>query len=155
KRRQRSWISARVQVFLPRRPLDWSLSSRSRARALRARPCCWARLVRYSRTNAFTVESFSAASCRTAARTLSSTLNVIFFIFTQYMCNCVERQKWSREVVWDRGTARLCRESAESGTPGPIRTADLLLRRQTLYPAELRAHITTNPIVVAAGPPVK
>ena len=27
-----------------------------------------------------------------------------------------------------------------SGTPGPIRTADLLLRRQTLYPAELRAH---------------
>jgi hypothetical protein len=25
------------------------------------------------------------------------------------------------------------------GTPGPIRTADLLLRRQTLYPAELRA----------------
>ena len=26
------------------------------------------------------------------------------------------------------------------GTPGPIRTADLLLRRQTLYPAELRAH---------------
>jgi hypothetical protein len=28
-----------------------------------------------------------------------------------------------------------------SGTPGPIRTADLLLRRQTLYPAELRAHI--------------
>lgn len=28
------------------------------------------------------------------------------------------------------------------GTPGPIRTADLLLRRQTLYPAELRAHTT-------------
>ena len=26
-----------------------------------------------------------------------------------------------------------------NGTPGPIRTADLLLRRQTLYPAELRA----------------
>src|ERR1017187_6672801 len=30
----------------------------------------------------------------------------------------------------------------ECGTPGRIRTADLLLRRQTLYPAELRAHIT-------------
>ena len=28
-----------------------------------------------------------------------------------------------------------------SGTPGGIRTHDLLLRRQTLYPAELRAHL--------------
>ena len=27
----------------------------------------------------------------------------------------------------------------ENGTPGPIRTVDLLLRRQLLYPAELRA----------------
>ena len=35
------------------------------------------------------------------------------------------------------------------GTPGPIRTADLLLRRQTLYPAELRAHET--PFSVARG----
>jgi hypothetical protein len=35
------------------------------------------------------------------------------------------------------------------GTPGPIRTADLLLRRQTLYPAELRAH---NPPVVSLTP---
>jgi hypothetical protein len=34
----------------------------------------------------------------------------------------------------------------EGGTPGPIRTAGLLLRRQTLYPAELRAH-TNTPIV--------
>ena len=29
------------------------------------------------------------------------------------------------------------------GTPGAIRTRDLLLRRQTLYPAELRAHKET------------
>jgi hypothetical protein len=28
----------------------------------------------------------------------------------------------------------------EIGTPERIRTSDLLLRRQTLYPAELRAH---------------
>jgi hypothetical protein len=28
------------------------------------------------------------------------------------------------------------------GTPGVIRTPDPLLRRQVLYPAELRAHIT-------------
>jgi hypothetical protein len=30
--------------------------------------------------------------------------------------------------------------SEEFGTPEWIRTTDLLLRRQTLYPAELRAH---------------
>jgi hypothetical protein len=30
-----------------------------------------------------------------------------------------------------------------SGTPEWIRTTDLLLRRQTLYPAELRAHKLT------------
>jgi hypothetical protein len=29
-----------------------------------------------------------------------------------------------------------------AGTPGTIRTCDLLLRRQTLYPAELRALLT-------------
>ena len=29
----------------------------------------------------------------------------------------------------------------ENGTPDKIRTCDLLLRRQALYPAELRAHI--------------
>ncbi len=28
-----------------------------------------------------------------------------------------------------------------SGAPGEIRTHDLLIRSQTLYPAELRAHI--------------
>ena len=28
----------------------------------------------------------------------------------------------------------------KNGTPGGIRTHDLLLRRQTLYPAELRVH---------------
>ena len=28
-----------------------------------------------------------------------------------------------------------------NGTPGAIRTRDLSLRRRTLYPAELRAHI--------------
>ncbi len=27
-----------------------------------------------------------------------------------------------------------------TGTPGPIRTADLLVRSQLLYPAELRVH---------------
>ena len=30
------------------------------------------------------------------------------------------------------------------GTPGVIRTPDPLLRRQVLYPAELRAHIVNN-----------
>ena len=31
-------------------------------------------------------------------------------------------------------------ENARNGAPGEIRTPDLLLRRQPLYPAELRAH---------------
>ena len=35
-----------------------------------------------------------------------------------------------------------------NGTPEWIRTTDLLLRRQTLYPAELRAHIGSISIVV-------
>ena len=36
------------------------------------------------------------------------------------------------------------REKAKrkSGAPGEIRTPDLLLRRQSLYPSELRAHAT-------------
>ena len=43
------------------------------------------------------------------------------------------------------------------GTPEWIRTTDLLLRRQTLYPAELRAHagnftlIVPHPVVVLPG----
>ncbi len=32
-----------------------------------------------------------------------------------------------------------------NGTPGVIRTPDPLLRRQVLYPAELRAHIAVRP----------
>ena len=36
----------------------------------------------------------------------------------------------------------------KNGTPEWIRTTDLLLRRQTLYPAELRAH-TDSSISVA------
>ena len=47
------------------------------------------------------------------------------------------------------------------GTPGRIRTADLLLRRQTLYPAELRARMRwsgpipfpSNQCTKAAEPP--
>ena len=35
---------------------------------------------------------------------------------------------------------RVMRKLLESGAPGEIRTPDLLLRRQSLYPAELRAH---------------
>src|SRR3974390_2618132 len=43
-----------------------------------------------------------------------------------------------------------------SGTPGVIRTPDPLLRRQVLYPAELRAHMTWktvhyNQVIVLHG----
>ena len=33
------------------------------------------------------------------------------------------------------------------GTPGRIRTCDLLLRRQPLYPSELQAHATDNKLL--------
>jgi hypothetical protein len=42
-----------------------------------------------------------------------------------------------------------------SGAPGGIRTPDLLVRSQTLYPAELRAHsfvIVTQPNIFSANP---
>ena len=37
------------------------------------------------------------------------------------------------------------------GTPDTIRTYDLLLRKQTLYPAELRVHTTLNHSTILAG----
>ena len=37
--------------------------------------------------------------------------------------------------------------SLECGTPEWIRTTDLLLRRQTLYPTELRAHMKTKDLL--------
>ena len=45
-------------------------------------------------------------------------------------------------TVWLRQAARpyLTNSSEVFGAPGPTRTADLLVRSQTLYPAELRAH---------------
>ena len=44
------------------------------------------------------------------------------------------------------------RDRDESGAPGEIRTPDLLLRRQSLYPAELRAR-THKLVYRAAGKP--
>ena len=41
--------------------------------------------------------------------------------------------------------------SSDSGMPDRIRTYDLLLRKQTLYPAELRAHIRN---MMRAGSPL-
>src|SRR5438034_11050560 len=47
-------------------------------------------------------------------------------------------------LIPDRVEARPCKlRVGVVGTPEWIRTTDLLLRRQTLYPAELRAHIAT------------
>jgi hypothetical protein len=47
---------------------------------------------------------------------------------------------------------RLMRKLLKSGAPGEIRTPDLLLRRQSLYPAELRAR-TDKLVYRAAGKP--
>ena len=46
----------------------------------------------------------------------------------------------------------LMRNLLKSGAPGEIRTPDLLLRRQSLYPAELRAR-TDKLVYRAAGKP--
>jgi hypothetical protein len=40
-------------------------------------------------------------------------------------------------IILSRGWRRICNTH---GAPGEIRTPDLLLRRQSLYPSELRAH---------------
>src|ERR1700674_2286170 len=47
---------------------------------------------------------------------------------------------------------RQMRKLLKNGAPGEIRTPDLLLRRQSLYPAELRAH-TDKLVYRAAGKP--
>src|SRR5689334_2735416 len=59
------------------------------------------------------------------------------------------------EKLWTEPTSRAafagttCRLGIDwSGTPEWIRTTDLLLRRQTLYPAELRAHRGANTIIL-------
>ena len=51
-------------------------------------------------------------------------------------------RKWFDSVVWAKHEVpdSLYFTSKKFGTPERIRTSDLLLRRQTLYPAELRAH---------------
>jgi hypothetical protein len=43
-------------------------------------------------------------------------------------------------VLKTKNCANRCKYGETSGTPGQIRTADLLIRSQSLYPAELRAH---------------
>jgi hypothetical protein len=49
-------------------------------------------------------------------------------------------------VPWKKALSSL-----ECGTPEWIRTTDLLLRRQTLYPAELRALNKTCSLIVCSG----
>ena len=44
--------------------------------------------------------------------------------------------RWARVAPFESQTARI---RVKYGVPGGIRTPDILLRRQTLYPAELQA----------------
>ena len=43
----------------------------------------------------------------------------------------------------------------ENGTPGAIRTRDLLLRRQSLYPTELRVPIKDKYNIIPSAPVFK
>ena len=44
-----------------------------------------------------------------------------------------------KEITREGEHPQVAEERRNSGAPGEIRTPDLLLRRQSLYPAELRA----------------
>ena len=46
-----------------------------------------------------------------------------------------------QKLQWKRNSYKLLRVMKKSGAPGEIRTPGLLLRRQSLYPAELRARL--------------
>ena len=50
---------------------------------------------------------------------------------------------------------RSIQHPAETTTPDRIRTCGLLLRRQTLYPAELRAHLAMAAAAAARPPDLK
>ncbi len=58
-----------------------------------------------------------------------------------------DRREKNEERREQKETTTFCRKlSFLSGTPRGIRTPDLLLRRQLLYPAELLAHTVIIPI---------
>jgi hypothetical protein len=46
----------------------------------------------------------------------------------------------TRRFALQKGDSGGTNENEKNGRPGPIRTGDPLLRRQMLYPPELRAH---------------
>lgn len=51
------------------------------------------------------------------------------------------KRKFNSKKVKRRKPSKIKAFDVPDGTPGAIRTRDLPLRRRTLYPAELRAHI--------------
>ena len=64
--------------------------------------------------------------------------NKISFVGIGNLALCAQCESW---VCISKSKIRLLRESfLNCGMPDRIRTYDLLLRKQTLYPAELRAH---------------
>jgi hypothetical protein len=55
--------------------------------------------------------------------------------------NSTEKEKAAREQLPLQSIEVIRFGKANSGAPGEIRTPDLTLRRRSLYPAELRAHL--------------
>ena len=49
-------------------------------------------------------------------------------------------------MTWRNGTKN---QGKKNGAPDRIRTYDLLLRRQSLYPAELRVHISLQSFTIS------
>jgi hypothetical protein len=63
-----------------------------------------------------------------------------------------ERAMTSIDHVLNTGVKEAICKLLKSGAPGEIRTPDLLLRRQSLYPTELRAHSNTISLHVQVAP---
>ena len=54
--------------------------------------------------------------------------------------NLTESERMVKKSRWIEFELKTPEKGKKNGMPVAIRTRDLLLRRQTLYPAELRAH---------------
>src|SRR4051794_10465240 len=63
-------------------------------------------------------------------------------------------QQWGRSGRWRSLRIQTENSNVWIGTPEWIRTTDLLLRRQTLYPTELRAHNENARLSVPNSPSV-
>ena len=81
---------------------------------------------------------------------------MIFSLFPRFRIKIRDfgsRRRAAERAFEPAEKARRCGACEEFGTPRGIRTPDLLLRRQLLYPAELLAHICPRQLPPKGKPP--